>query len=91
VSAGGRAAEMGAVALVLVSVSFFVFMMVKVPLYGAYKLSAKTFGVFKLAWWIIFGLLSMLSFADYTTKEKPLSKSKTTGNRRDRLRPRANS
>jgi hypothetical protein len=89
-SAMGKASELGALSLVIVSVSFFVFMMFKVPLYGAYKLSAATYGVFKLAWWVIFGLLSLFSMIEYGIKEERVVLTKTPG-RRDRLRAKARS
>jgi len=83
VSAKGKVAEAGAVAFVLVSVVFFAFMMFKVPLVGAYKLSAATFAVFKTAWWIIFAVLSFFHFVN----TKDAVDKMPSFIRRDRLRP----
>jgi hypothetical protein len=63
-----KGVELGAIALVVVSVLFFVFMLTKVPVIGVYKLSAATFGVFKALWWSILGFLAICAYIDANKK-----------------------
>jgi hypothetical protein len=83
VSAAKRLGKSGALAFVIAAVALFIFIMFKVPLYGAYKITSGTFTIFKRIFWVGTAVLGFIDFLDFWRKP-----SEDKPQRRDRLRPR---